>query len=118
MKFDANSTFTETSQIDSGKRDAVLPKSGVQVAHSWPVLKGPTLSPRAGRKPDACPAVSQGAHFAPCASAKSGRGVGGTPTAVAVACSEELDAGEIDRLIAFFQLLDQWERKSHAEKVM
>jgi len=118
MKFDANTTLTENSKIDSGKRDAVLPKSGVQVTHSCPVLKGPTRSPRAGRKPDACPVVSQGAHFAPCASAKSGRGVGQSPTAVAVACSEELSAGDLDRLIAFFQLLDQWERKSHADKVM
>ena len=101
-----------------GKRDAALPKSGVQVAHSCPVLKGPTLSPRAGRKPDACPAVSQGAHLAPCASAQSGRGAGRSPAAVAVACSEELDAGDLDRLIEFFQLLDQWERKSHAEEVM
>jgi hypothetical protein len=118
MKFDANPTFTKNSKIDSGKRDAVLPKSGVQVAHSCPVLKGPTLSPRTGRRPDACPAVSQGAHLAPCASAKSGRGVGQSPTAVAVACSEDLDGDDRNRLIAFFQLLDQWERKSHAEKVM
>jgi hypothetical protein len=47
---------------------------------------------------------------------KNGRGVGQSPTAVA--CSEELDGEGLDRLIAFFQLLDQWERKSHAEKIM
>jgi hypothetical protein len=118
MKFDANTTFTQNSKIDSGKRDAVLPKSGVQVAHSCPVLKGPTISLRAGRKPDACPAVSPGAHVTPGASAKSGRGVGRSPTAVAVVCSDELSADDLDRLIAVFQLLDQWERNSHAEKGM
>ena len=116
MKFDANPTFTKNSKIDSGKRDAVLTKSGVQVDHSCPVLKGPTLSPRAGRKPDACPAVSQGAYLSPVLQPKNGRGVGQSPTAVA--CSEELDGEGLDRLIAFFQLLDQWERKSHAEKIM
>ena len=80
-----------------GKRDAALPKSGVQVAHSCPVLKGPTLSPRAGRKPDACPVVSQGAHLPPAIKPKSGRGVGQSPTAVAVAvaCSEELDEADL-----------------------
>jgi hypothetical protein len=116
MKFDARSRFTANSKIDSGKRDAVRPKSGVQVAHSWPVQKGPTLSLRAGRKPGACPAVSQGAQFAPCDSGQSGRGVGQSPTAVA--CFSDLDQESLDRLVAFFQLLDEWERKLHAEKVM
>lgn len=116
MKYDADLTFTKNSDIDSGKRDAVRPKSGVQVAHSWPVQKGPTLSLRAGRKPDACPAVSQGAQFAPCDSGQSGRGVGQSPTAVA--CSSEVDQDSLDRLITFFQVLNEWERKLHAEKVM
>jgi hypothetical protein len=49
---------------------------------------------------------------------KNGRGVGQSPTAVAVGCSDELNGNDLDRLIAFFQLLDQWERKSHAEKIM
>jgi hypothetical protein len=44
--------------------------------------------------------------------------VGQSPTAVAVACSGDLNADDLNRLIAFFQLLDQWERKSHADKVM
>jgi hypothetical protein len=101
-----------------GKRAAVFLKSGIQVDHTCPVLKGPTSSPRTGRKPVACPVVSQGAHLAPCPSAKSRRGAGRSPAAVAVACSEELSADDLDRLIAFFQLLDQWERNSHAEKVM
>jgi hypothetical protein len=116
MKYDADLTFTESADIDSGKRDAVHPKSGVQVAHSWPVQKEPTLSLRAGRKPDACPAVSQGAQFAPCASGQSGRGVGQSPAPVA--CSSEMNQESLDRLIAFFQLLNEWERKLHAEKVM
>ena len=118
MKFDANPTFTNHSQIDSGKRGAALPKSGVQVDHSCPVLKGPTSSPTAGRKPVACPAVSRGAHLPPVLQPKNGRGVGQSPTAVAVACSDDLNGDDLDRLIAFFQLLDQWERKSHAKKVM
>ena len=116
MKNDANRAKATRIESDLGKRDAVRPKSGVQVAHSCPVLKGPTLSPRAGRKPDACPAVSQGAQFAPCASAQSGRGVGQSPAAVA--CSSEMDQESLDRLIVFFQLLNEWERKLHAEKVM
>jgi hypothetical protein len=116
MQFDADLTFTENAPSDSGKRDAVRPKSGVQVAHSCPVLKGPTLSPRAGRKPDACPTVSQVVQFAPYASAQSGRGVGQSPAAVA--CSSEMDQESLDRVIAVFQLLDEWERKLHAEKVM
>jgi hypothetical protein len=49
---------------------------------------------------------------------KTGRGVGQSPTAVAVACPSELDSESLDRLVAFFRLLDEWERKLHAEKVM
>lgn len=118
MQYDGKKSFPDNSRFDSDKRDAVRPKSGVQVAHSCPVLKGPTLSERAGRKPGACPAVSQGGAVPPCASAKSGRGVGRSPAAVAVVCSSELDRESIDRLIAFFQLLDEWERKLNAEKIM
>ena len=99
-----------------GERDAVLPKSGVQVDHSCPVLKGPSLSARAGRKPDTCPVVSQGAHLPPAIQPKSGRTLGQNPASIAD--SAELSADDLDPLIAFFQLLDQWERKSHAEKVM
>jgi len=115
MKFDANPTITKHSKIDSGERDAVLPKSGVQVAHFWPVLKGPTLSPRAGRKPDACPAESQGAHLPPVIQPKSGRDPVQNPAIIVD--SPELDRERPDRLITFFQLLDRWERKSHAETV-
>jgi hypothetical protein len=116
MKNDASRAKTTRIGCHLGKRDAVRPKSGVQVAYSCPVLKGPTLSPKAGRKPDACPAVSQGAQFAPCASGQSGRGVGQSPAPVA--CSSEMNQESLDRLIAFFQLLNEWERKLHAEKVM
>jgi len=99
-----------------GKRDAVLPKSGLQVDHSCPVLTGPTRSLRAGRKPDACPVVSQGAHLPPVIQPNGGRPSGQNPPTIAD--SPELDTECLDRLIVFFQLLDQWERKSHAAKVM
>jgi hypothetical protein len=118
MQHDGKKPVPDNSKFDSGKRDAVHPKSGVQVAHSCPVLKGPTFSERAGRKPDACPAVSQGGAVPPCVSAKSGRGVGRSPAAVAVACSSQLQREAIDRIIALFRLLDEWERKLNAEKIM
>jgi hypothetical protein len=47
---------------------------------------------------------------------KTGRGQ--RPTAVAVACLPELDSESLNRLVAFFGLLDEWERKLRAEKVM
>jgi hypothetical protein len=117
MKYDADLTFTENPDIDSGKRDAVPQKTGATVTHSVPGQMEPTFSPRAGRKPDACPAVSQGEKLRPMHLSKSGRGVGQSPTAV-VACSSDIDQESLDRLIAFFQLLNEWERKLHAEKVM
>jgi hypothetical protein len=103
--------------IDSGKRDAVRHKSVTQVAHSCTVLKGPTLSDRAGQKPDACPVVSQGGAFSPCASAQSGKAERSS-AAVAVVCSSELDRESVDAFIAVFRLLDEWERNLHGTKVM
>jgi len=115
MKFDADKTFTKNSQIESGKRDAIRHKSVIQVAHSCTVLKGPTFSDRAGRKPDACPVVSQGGcSFPLCFSPKAEP----SSAAVAVVCSSELDRESVDAFIAVFRLLDEWERNLHGTKVM
>jgi len=111
------STTLSNSQIETGKRDAVFPKSGSRLPTPAGAEETNTLK-KAGQKPDACPAVSQGGAVSPCASAQSGRGVGRSPAAVAVACSSQLDREAIDRIIALFQLLGEWERKLHAEKVM
>ena len=104
------------SKSTSSERDAVHLKSGEPVAHSGPGLKGPTLPPTADRTSEARLTALQGDGCPGGIQPKSGRGVGRNPTAVA--CSDELDRESIDRLIAFFQLLDQWERNLHAEKVM
>jgi hypothetical protein len=118
MQFDAKRERRKQSKPKLGKRDAVPFKSGVQVDHSCPVLKRPTLSPRAGRKPDACPAVSQGAQLAPCASAQSGRGLGQSPISAEGAVPCRLDSSDIQALLDYILLLDSWERKLYAEKTM
>jgi hypothetical protein len=114
MKSDANRVTTTRIEFDLGKRDAVRHKSGGTVTHSVPVLKEPTLSPRASRKLAACPAVSQGAKLAPCASAKSGQGLGQSPMSAEGALPfSRLDPPEIAKLIEFFLLLDTWDRRRH-----
>lgn len=62
----------------SGKRDAVSHKSGARLP-TPAGAEGANILMKAGRKPDACPAVSQGGAVPPCASAQSGRGVGRSP---------------------------------------
>jgi hypothetical protein len=101
----------------SDKRDAVHSKSGESVHPSDPGLKGPTLLATAGRKSAACLLAPRGAETRPVVlQPKTGRGVGQSPTD-AVGYSG-LDRQSLDRLIAFFRLLDEWKRKRDAETGM
>jgi hypothetical protein len=109
----------KTQKSTSGKRDAVLLKSGESVHPSDPGLKGPTLPATADRTSAACLVPQRGAETRLAVlQRKTGRGVGQSPAVVAVACSSDLNEDSIAQLIAVFQLLDLWERKLHAEKVM
>lgn len=111
-----------------GKRSAVRTESGESVSQSDPGLRRPTPPATAGRKPEACPALSSGVAADPSDSfnprvagqsqRKTGRGVGQSPAASVVDWSSELDPESLARLIAFLHLLDEWERSLHAEKVM
>jgi len=92
-------------EVSRRKRNAVGLKSGKAVDYSAPVQSQPTGPQTAGLKPEA-----------PFFSAKSGRGVGQSPTATDSADSFEWDQESIDRLIAFFRLLDEWERKRDEEE--
>lgn len=118
MKSDANRVRTTRIEFDLGKRDAVRHKSGSAVAHSAPVLKEPTLSPRTSRKLDASPAVPQGAILRPVLQPKSGRGLGQSPISAEGAVPCPLDPRSIRLLADFFCLLDAWDRKRHEAKVM
>ena len=71
------------------ERDAVRKNSGQPVHQSGPGLTGPTLSPTAGRKPEARPPVQP----------KTGRGVGQSPMGCEAALSSFLDSLEINRNI-------------------
>ena len=112
--------MNEKTQIsNSGKRDAVFLKSGLSVHPSDPGLKRPTLPTTADRTSAACLIPRQSAETCPAGlQHKTGRGVGQSPAAFAVVCSPGVDREDIDRLIAFFQLLDEWERKTNAEEIM
>jgi hypothetical protein len=112
----SDAKLAETTQIefDLGKRDAVRHKSGSRLTTPTGAEGTNTLK-KAGRKPDACPVVSQGGAVPPCASAQSGK-AGRSPAAVA--CSSELDRDSIDAFIAVFRLLDEWERNLYGSKVM
>jgi hypothetical protein len=81
-------------------RNAVGSKSGKAVDHSPLVQSQPTGPDTAGRTLEA-----------PFCSAKSGRGGGQSRTGAEDAEFSELDQESTDRLIGFFRLLDQWERK-------
>lgn len=72
------STGSIDSKIESGKRDAVRPKSGVQVAQCCPVLKGPH-SHESWPKARRLPCCFTGGAVCPCASAQSGRVWGRAP---------------------------------------
>jgi hypothetical protein len=104
-----------------GKRDAVRTKSGESVDHSDPGLRRPTLSPTAGRTPEACPYPQS----------KSGREregwalalSGGKAAAIQAHTSqpllpEPLNHESLSRLIGFFRKLDQWDRKTNPQEVM
>jgi hypothetical protein len=106
---------TRAQKSTSGKRDAVLPKSGLSVHPSDPGLKGPTIPSTAGRTPAACLIPQQGAETRP-AALQHKTGAGRSPAVVAVACSSELDRESVDAFIAVFRLLDEWERKLHCKK--
>jgi hypothetical protein len=111
-----------------GERSAARLKSGESVRQSDPGLRRPTPPATSGRKPEACPALSSGGapdpgvpfnpRVAGPSQRKTGRGAGQSPAASVVDCSSELDAEPLARLLAFFKLLDEWERKLHAQKVM
>ena len=86
--------------MGGGERNAAGDvKSGDAVAHSAPVLTKPTSPQHPVERRRLFPAQP-----------KSGRGVGRSPTAVA--CSSELDTESLDKLIAFFQLLNDWQEAS------
>jgi hypothetical protein len=72
-----------------GERDAVSYKSGQPVHQSGPGLKGPTLSPTSGRKPEARPPLQP----------KTGRGLGQSPRGCEAARSSLLDSIETNRNI-------------------
>jgi hypothetical protein len=96
--------------MSRGKRNAGGLKSGDAVANSAPVLSQPTSPDTAGRKPEASPC-----------SAKSWRGLGQSPKDVdereAPPPSFLTDA-DVRQVIAVFELLDTWERKSHDSQIM
>jgi hypothetical protein len=110
----------------SGERDAALRKSGDAVAHSVPVLKGPTLSATADRTSAARMGAMQGAILRPAFQPKSGQGAGQSP---AISSQREalhpenenpnahlagmLDEHHIQVLVEFFTILDGWDREAH-----
>lgn len=104
--------------LQLGERDAVRHESGETVTHSVPVLKEPTLSPRASRTLAALPAVSQGAKLRPVSQPKSGRGLGQSPISAEGAVLASLDPADIRLLAEFFLLLDTWERKRDGTKIL
>lgn len=107
------------SRSSSSKRDAVHLKSGEPVAHSGPGLKGPTLPPTVDRTSAACLIPPQGAERpgVDILQPKSGRGLGQSPMS-AEGALPLLDTADLRKLIAFFELLDTWERRSHAPQIM
>lgn len=106
----------------SSERDAALPKSGVTVAHSVPVLKGPTLPSTAARTSAARLEAVQGAASRPALQPKSGQGSGDRvprlkakqSSPVALALSE----ADIRALAEFILILDRWDREAHGTPTM
>jgi hypothetical protein len=118
MKFDAIVALTDNTKIDSGKRDAVRPEIRPTVHPSVPVLKEPTLSRTAGRKPAACPADSAIAPLREALQPKRERGVGQSPADAGKGGPARLSAEACQALVQFFQLLDTWEKRTHEAKTM
>jgi len=118
MEFDASVAHANNTKIDSGKRDAVRPEIRLTVHPSVPVLKGPTLSLTAGRKPAACPADSALTPLRGALQPKRGRGVGQSPTNASGGDPARLGPEACQALVQFFQLLDAWEKKTHEAKTM
>lgn len=102
MRYDAKRVEQRRSRRE---RTAVGLKSGNAVNH--PMRSQSTGPDTVGRKPEVT-----------FCSAKSGRDVGESPTATQNADVSGGDQASTDRLIAFFRLLDEWERKRNEKKVM
>jgi hypothetical protein len=91
-----------------GKRNAAGTKSRYTVANSARVLRRPTSPPTAGRNPEASPPLSQ---------LKSWRGAGQSlakeknERTARDARERELNDSSISLLIAFFKMLDCWDRE-------
>jgi hypothetical protein len=119
MKFNAKITEpTYTTKIDSGKRDAVRPEIRPTVHPSVPVLKEPTLSLTAGRKPAACPADPVIAPLREALQPKGGGVAGQRPADANRGDPSRLSAEACQALAQFFQLLDNWEKRTHETKTM
>jgi hypothetical protein len=107
------------SRIEMDERDAVRRNAGKTVANSVPGLMEPTFSVRAGRKPDAHPdAGPQGVILRPVHQHKSWRVAGQSPAMLGAPQPSRWDQESIERLLAFFRLLDEWERESYAKKTV
>jgi hypothetical protein len=89
----------------TGKQSAVALKSGDSVANSDPVLRPPTPSARAGRKPAACPSHPQPQSWPGCG---AGRPAESAPRE---AGALSLSFRDVHQLIALFELLDSWDRE-------
>lgn len=118
----------DTSFHSADERDDVRIKSGQPVTHSGPGLTvGQTLSPTAGRKPEARLRFSLARDSGATCQPKSGRGAGrstaiefrgAAPGSTSTCASHEvgalylnpMDEYEVRRLREFFELLDEWDR--------
>jgi hypothetical protein len=106
----------------TGERDAVRNNTGQTVSHSVPGLAvGPTLPPTTGRTPVARPPVLPDAGGYPC-QPKSVPGFGaGSPEENGereALATNALDDFAVSQLIQLFQILDEWDRGTHATKAM
>jgi hypothetical protein len=102
----------------SVERDAVRPKSGELVYPSSPALKEPTNPPIADRT-SAAHQTNQGDTLL-CPpdpfQRKTGRGL--EQSSIGVADAVPLSLDDIRQAIEVFELLDEWERRSHDTQIM
>lgn len=106
----------------SSERDAALLKSGATVAHSVPVLKGPTLPPTPDRTSAARLEAVQDAVSRPALQPKSGQasgdGVSGLERERKSPVPLTLCESDIRVLAEFILILDRWDREAHGTPTM
>ena len=110
----------DTNSISS-ERNAVHLKSGKPVSPSGPGLKEPTLPPTADRRSAArlIPPQSVFGSGEGFLQPKRGRGLGQRPMSAEGALpSSLLDSAAVSRLVEFFLLLDEWDRRRDDNPVM